>query len=177
MKKLIFVLVVVCLLAACETKYYFVLVTNDTSKTVSFTYNDTQDTLTENTSKIYDVKTYTLPPQNINVPDGALSVKMNQHGDTFIFVDVEPIVLNVTNSLPIDIKIRADNYIWDDDNKSIELSIQANIERTDKLFIYTVKPKFTTTSDYPVIYDWKIINLDELDASGNQKKKLSLIIR
>jgi hypothetical protein len=177
MKKLFFLASIVFLFVACETKYYTVLITNDSSKTVSYTYNDSNDTLASKTSKTYEVKAYTQSPQNINVLDGALSIKLNQKGDTFTFVDVDPIIFNVTNSLPFDIKIKADNYIWDDDNNSTELSIQANKERKDNLFIYTAKPKFTTTSNYKVVYDWDITNLDELDAAGNPIKLLSLIIR
>jgi len=177
MKRLILTLSIVSALVACEIKEYSVLITNASSKTVSFTYNDSADMLAADTSKAYKVFAYTQPPKDIYVPGGALSVTMNQKGDTFTFVDVEPIIFNVTNSLAIGITIKADNYIWDNINNSVELSIPAQAERTVELFIYTVKPEFTATSDYPVIFDWNIIDLDELDGAGNPKKKLFLMIR
>ena len=170
MKKLFFVPCIVCLLAACETKYYSVLITNDTSKTVSFTYNDTQDTLTGNTSKTYEVKAYTPPPQNINVPKGALSVEMNQQGDSFTFVNVVPIELNIVNTLPIDVTIKAQNYIWDEISASIEVSILAQKERIDKLFIYTSKPNFTLSSAYPVVFKWSITDLKESEESEESEE-------
>jgi hypothetical protein len=175
MKRLILTLSIVFTLVACEIKTYSVLIINASSKTVSFTYNDLEDTLVANTSKAYEALANTPSPQNINVPNGALSVTMNRKGDTFTFVDVEPIIFNVVNTLPFEITIKADSYIWDNNNNSFGLSIPAQEERTD--VIYTEKPKFTATSEYPVIFDWNIIDLEELDGSGNPKKKLSLVIR
>ena len=183
MKRLILTLSIVFVLAACEIKEYSVLITNASSKTVSFTFNDSEDTLAADTSKAYKVSAYTPPPKNIYVPNGALSVTMNKNGDTFTFVDVEPIIFNVTNSLPIGITIRADDYIWDNINNSVELSILAKEERTDELFIYTVHPKFTTESNYSVVFDWNIIDIPDesgnpiLDASEKPQKKLSLVVR
>ena len=157
MKKLIFVLAVLAtlLVVGCETKYYTVLVTNDSSKTVSYTYNNTSDTLAAKTSKTYEVKAYTQPPKDISVP-GALSVKItSKGGDTFTFVDIEPYNLNVVNKLPIEVKIKADNYI--DDNGSTKLVIDANTEKTTAK-IYTSNPNFTALTDYPVIIDWNYKN-------------------
>ena len=153
MRKLFFSVIIVFLLLACETSYYSVLIINNSSKTVSFTYNGSSDTIDRNTSKTYEVKAYTEPPQNINVLDGALSVKMNRKGDSFTFVDVEPFDLNVVNNLLIEVKIKADNYI--DDNGSTEFTIGANVEKTTAK-IYTSTPEFTSLIDYPVIIDWNV---------------------
>jgi len=191
MKKLILVFSIACLFISCETKYYSVSITNDSKKrTVSYTYNGSSDTLDPGDSKTYEVKAYTQTPTNIKVLNYALSVTMNQKGDTFTFVDVEPIIFNVVNSLPVEVTIKADNYIWDSKDGKIELSVPPQTEipnekRPEKLFIYTEKPKFTITSDYSVKYEWNITDLDELDDSENPvlddsekpKKKLSLIIR
>jgi hypothetical protein len=152
MKKVVFAIsIVLLIIVGCETKYYSVLITNDSGKTVSYIYNDISDTLASKTSKTYEVLAYTQLPKNINVPNGALSVKMNQKGDTFTFVDVEPLNLNVVNKLPIEIKIRADSYI--DDNGATEFTIDANAEKTTGK-IYTSKPVFRSLTDYPVIIDW-----------------------
>jgi hypothetical protein len=187
MKKILLAFSIVCLFISCETKYYSVLVTNKSKeKTVSYTYNDVSDSLGPNESKTYEVEAYTLPPANIEDENGVASIEMKWDGDTYTFVDVEPIIFNVVNLLPFEIKIKAYNYIWDETNASVELSIRAQEERTDELFIYTEKPKFTATSDYPVKsveYEWNITDLlDEsensiLDDPGKPKKKLSLVIR
>jgi hypothetical protein len=185
MKKLILVFSIVCLFISCETRYYSVLVTNNSEKgrTVSYTYNGSSDTLAPSESKTYEVEAYTLPPANIKDEYGIASIKVERDEDIFTFVDAEPIIFNVINSLPISITIKADNYIWDGNDNSFELSIPAQEERTEGLFIYTANPKFTTESDYSVIFDWNINDiLDEsenpiLDGSGKSKKKLSLIIR
>ena len=178
MKKLILTFTIVCLFISCETSYYSVSVTNNSeTKTVSYTYNDSSDTLAPGESETYEVEAYTEPPANIEDENGVASIEMKRDGDIFTFVDVEPIILNVINTLPIPITIKADNYIWDEINASVELSVPAREERTERLFIYTENPKFTITSDYPVIYEWNITDIDELDDSGNPKKKLSLIIR
>lgn len=162
MKKLLFAAGIVCLLSACGTEYYSVSVINYSEKTVSYVYNGSSDTLAARTpetpdspeiydSKTYEVKAYTQPPQNINVPDGVLSVTMNQKGNTFTFVDAEPFTLNVVNRLPFEVKFKADNYI--DDNGSVEFTIDADTEKTAK--IYTSKPGFTSlTEDHTVIIDW-----------------------
>jgi hypothetical protein len=179
MKKLILVFSIVCLFISCETRYYSVLVTNksEKGKTVSYTYNGSSDTLTPGESKTYEVEAYTQRPADIKDEYGIASIKIERDGDIFTFKDAELIVLNVANSLPFDITIKADNYIWDEKNNSSELLIPAKDERTDELFIYTVNPEFTTESNYSVVFDWNITDLDELNDSGNPKKKLSLVIR
>jgi hypothetical protein len=152
MKKLLVIFsIAFLLLAGCEEKYYSVLITNDSEKTVSFTYNDSDDTLASKTSKTYEVKAYTQPPTNINFP-GALSVRMIQKGDAFTFEDIPSINLNVKSFLLIDIKIKADNYIWDDEYGSTEFFIPKGEERNG--LIYTEKPNFTTIPSYPAIIDW-----------------------
>jgi hypothetical protein len=85
MKKLIFVFGIICLFLACDTKYYSVLITNVSSKTVLFTYNDSPDTLAPNASKTYEVKAYTQPPINIIDENGIASIEMTRNGEQFIF--------------------------------------------------------------------------------------------
>ena len=176
MKKQLLAFSIACLFFSCETKYFSVLVTNGSSKTVTYTYNGLSDErLASGASKTYEVEAYTLPPANIRDEIDVASIEMKRDGDIFTFVDAEPIIFNVANSLPFDITIKADNYIWDKKDNSFALSIPAQEEIKDGLFIYTEKPKFTTTSDYPVKFEWKII--EEKDESGKPKKKLSLIIK
>jgi len=188
MKKLLLTFSIVCLFISCETKYYSVLVKNESTKTVSYTYNGSSDTLDPSASKAYEVEAYTRPPADIKDEHGIASIEIQRNEDIFTFKDAEPIIFNVANTLPFEVRIKADNYIWyeyEEEGKkyvSFELSVPAqkeipNEERPDDLFIYTETPKFTATADYSVSCEWKIIDLEELDASGNPKKKLSLIIR
>jgi hypothetical protein len=155
MKKVLILASIVFALAGCEATHYSVLIKNNSSKTVSYVYNGSPDTLDPGKSKNYEVEAYIQPPANISVP-GALSVAMNRHGDTFTFVDADEIILKVVNTLSIAITIKADNYIWDKNNNSVELSIPENSKREDDLVIYTSNPRFTSTSSYPVSIDWNL---------------------
>ena len=167
MKKLAFALAVGFLLfLGCDTReFYTVLITNESksSKTVSYEYDGHLDELTPNQSKTYQVKAYTPPPKNITDQNGIASLEMNRKGDDFTFIDAIPFNLNVINRLPIDIIIKADNYI---DNKGlIELTIVSNDESTGAK-IYTKNPKFTSTTDYPIIVEYTVV-----------KDEMSVIIR
>jgi uncharacterized protein (UPF0333 family) len=77
----------VLLFAGCETKYYSVLITNELSKDVSYTYNGSSDTLASNTSKTYEVLAYTPPPIIITYEDGIEKIIMERNGDHFTFTD------------------------------------------------------------------------------------------
>jgi hypothetical protein len=157
------------------------LVKNEsTVKTVSYTYNGISDTLAPSESKTYEVEAYTLPPANIADQNGIASIIMKRNGDLFTFIDAKnndpslELNLKVVNTLPISITIKANNYI--DDNNSMEMSISANSEKSS--LIYTRNPNFSTiNTNYPVIFEWSIAELDELDTSGNPKKEILLIIR
>ena len=90
MRKLFLVVCIALLVAACETKFYTVLISNGSSKTVSYTYNDTFDTLAPSTSKTYyDVKAYTQPPKNYADQDGNESIKIKYNSMTgdYTFID------------------------------------------------------------------------------------------
>jgi len=155
MKKLLVVFGVVFLLSAgCDEKNYTIIIKNDSSKTVTFTYDGTRESLDPFASKTYEVKAYAQQqPVDISVP-GAVSVKMDRKEDTFTFVDVKPFTLTVENKLTNDdVKIKAENYIEDDDG-STEITIKANSSKTAK--IYTSEPKFTTLT--PASIDWKFSN-------------------
>ena len=170
MKKLFFAAGIVCLLAACETKYYSVLITNESSKTVSYTYNDVSDTLPpynpsqdpSEYSKTYEVEAYTMPPKNIKDENGIASIEMNRDGDNFIFKDATPIGMNIRNALPDEVKrIKAGNYI--SYNGSFLVSVPGGETISDELYIYTNKPDFSLEADngiiepsYSVTFKWTI---------------------
>lgn len=162
MKKLLFASIIVfCLIIlGCETRYYAVSITNNTSKTVSYTYNDITDSLSASETKVYEVKAYTQPPKDIVDQNGIASLILNQNSDSFAFIDATPCQLNVLNNLPVNITIKADNYI--DNNNLMELEINANTTNTDAV-IYTKNPNFTSVSNYPIIINWNITgNIMEL---------------
>jgi hypothetical protein len=155
MKKLLFMLGVVLLLVlGCETKYYPVSITNNTAKSVSYTYDDVSDTLPASQSKTYEVKAYTQPPKDFIDENKIASLKMEQKGDSFTFIPATPLDLKVINKLPIDITIKADNFI--DNNGSMELEIKKDTESTGAK-IYTKNPRFTSTSNYPIVYEWAVV--------------------
>jgi hypothetical protein len=154
MKKLSLIALVCLALAACETKYYSVLITNNSSKDVSYSYNGASDTLVSGKSKGYEVEAYTQPPKDMSVT-GPMSVTMESKSEEYIFTNVPPVNLHVINTLPSNIIIKADSYI--DDNGSTELLIESLQEKTTAN-IYTENPRFTVLSGYSAIIDWKIEN-------------------
>ena len=139
------------LFVGCGNKeFYTVLIKNESLlKTVSYEYDRNSDTLTPNQSKTYEVKAYTQPPKSIVDQNGIASLKMERNGDHITFADETSLDLNVINMLPVDITIKADNYI--DNNGSTELKIESNDEST-LAKIYTKSPKFTSTTNYPTNY-------------------------
>jgi hypothetical protein len=152
MNKLIFFVLGCLILISCEVKYYGVIITNNSSKAVSYIYNDSADTLSSAESKTYQVRAYTQPPKGISVAAGAMSIKMESKSDEYVFSDAESIDLRVFNTLPITITLKADDYI--EDGGSVELAVESQKEKTAK--IYTKNPKFTILSGYPTIIDWNI---------------------
>ena len=82
----------------------------------------------------------------------------SSRGEIFTFTDVGFLNLNVINTLSVPITIRADNYI--DNGNSMELTIGPGDEETAK--IYTKNPRFTSTSNYPIIFDWNVIGNEVL---------------
>ena len=168
MKKLIFIISMTCLFLACDTKYYSVLIINDSSKTVSFTYDDSPDTITPLSSKTYEVKAYTQPPENIIDENGIASIEMSRNGDQFIFNEAEKMEMSILNTLKVDVKrIKADNYIsYNKDNKaSFLVTVPEGKTISDGLFIYTNKPNFSLEADddgiiepsFPVVFEWNIV--------------------
>jgi len=156
MNKLVFVLGFTFLLfAGCETKYYTVLITNDSSRLVSYTYNDSGDNLVPSASKTYyDVKPYTSPPvisdETVRV---RVKIEYNAVTGAYTFKDAESFNLIVDNQRSEPVTIKADNYI--DDGGSVECTIlDSTIKDTAK--IYTSNPKFT--SDSPIIINWSFSN-------------------
>lgn len=141
---------VALLVFGCDNdKFYTVSVRNNSSKTVSYEYAGHSDTLAVQESKTYEIKEYTQPPSNIVDQNGIASLNVDRHNqkDEYIFTTATPFDLNVLNTLPVDITIKAGNYI--DNNGLMELTIESQKENTGAK-IYTQTPKFISTSNYPI---------------------------
>jgi len=156
MKKLHLIIVFCILTVSCkdEIKIYNISITNNSTKSVSYTYNGSSDSLAVSETKKYEVKAYTGSPQNLVDQNGIASVELNVDnlkGDYFIVPAPEPINLSVTNTLPIEVSIRAGNFI--DDSGSPIFTISANSEKSTAK-IYTKNPIFTSLISYPIIIDW-----------------------
>jgi hypothetical protein len=76
------------LFLSCGEKIYDVTIINNSSKTVSYVYDDEADVLEPGESKQYKVEAYTQPPRDISV-NGEMNIIMIVNGDVFTFVDIE----------------------------------------------------------------------------------------
>jgi uncharacterized protein YkuJ len=158
-------LLIVALLGfiGCEITYYPITITNNSSKTVSYFYNGSTDTLEPTKSKSYQVKAYTQMPVNFSVVSSeTLTVTMVNEREEYIFKDIDPINLNVVNMMPFPVTIKAGNYIDADGTGSgeIGLLIPENTENQNAK-IYTTRPKFTITADYPINsikIEWRMVD-------------------
>ena len=169
MKKIlsaITILGIVFLLPGCDfPEYYNHTVKNESeSKTISYTFNgsDVVDILAPDESKEYQSKTGKLFKGIANVSAGSphgfgVSVIVKLNGNDFTFIDVDPFNLNVINTLPFEVTIKADNYI--DLDGSTELTIEPYPEEATAIIytsakIYTSNPKFTSSTNPLIKFDW-----------------------
>jgi hypothetical protein len=161
--------------SSCDEKSYTVTIKNESSRLVSYAYNGEINFLGKdigvNNIKEYKVGPYTPAPKDINVirePDGdfdneTMTIRMEKHEDNiYTFKDGDEINLSVDNTLPIDVVLKADNYIYF--NGSTEVKIQAYGHEEGKIYlavyrqeedkIYTTIPNFTLfPSNYTVDWD------------------------
>jgi hypothetical protein len=129
---------------------YNISIVNNSSKTVSYRYDGNSDTLASGDSRDYQVKAYTQEPSDISIiPAGTLTIKMSRKGEAYIFENIEPINLNVANTMPFPVTIKADYYIDADGAGKTELLIPEKSEKTEAK-IYTSRPRFAISADYPV---------------------------
>jgi len=93
-KTAVFAVIMACILVAgCEAKYYTVLIKNESSEAVTYSYNDSENNhLAPGASKTYyEVKPYTQPPIII-VPDQSeeksIEIKYDTTTGGYTFVGV-----------------------------------------------------------------------------------------
>lgn len=133
------------ILISCEQTYYSVPVTNNSSKTVCFSYDGSIDNLDPSKSKLYSVVAHTLPPVLLGVvPEGVRNVDVKRDNDGYKFVDLPAISLHVMNTLPVEITVKADDFI-DDSNNQTFLTVSENTEIINAK-IYAKNPIFTVTA-------------------------------
>ena len=175
---LVSVIFVVALLVSCQHDFddlHYTIV-NNSSETVSFYFNNDPNRIylyATNTSRSFTINSGRgiQRPENITFSGHPRSIRMDTTGGstrgfTYTFVSVYSITLNVTNTLPIEVTIRADDFI-DGDYLTIPPNPPpSNETNTRTSTIYTDSPRFTTTprylpgSGYPIRVTWTI------DASG-----------
>jgi hypothetical protein len=163
MKKLLLILSIVFMLLACGdsgffTNNYDVYINNKSTKTISYTFNGSPDSVLAGEKKTYTVSGSTFDSdiailENVKDENGLMSVNIdNKAAQSFIFTNADLYNLNVANKLPIAIEIKSENRI--NNNGSNTLIINAN--DTDTAKIYMPIEKITALTNYPIIIDRNI---------------------
>jgi len=169
MKKVLFLFCFVLLLSSCPDHFNDIVYTinNNSSKIISFNFNNEYVSLQPKPEEPDELIEYSaefavnssegnVKPVNVVFSGHQKSIKMNsanlgRAGIEYNFVDVSPFDLKVVNTLPVGITIKADDFI--DYEGETELTVAPS--ETASAIIYTDKPKFSITADYPVVIDWK----------------------
>jgi len=143
------------LFLGCDVASYSILLTNSTeTKTVSYMFNGTYGTLNPLGTRAHEVGAWMQPPVDVVDQHGIASIKVVTNGMTgdHTFVYARPIILEVINTLPIDVTIQAGNFIYnsfsstsDDVRTTMFLAIRAHDTAT--AVIYTENPQFTAPTD------------------------------
>jgi len=157
MRKFGFLAVVLPLLfLGCEVASYSILLTNDTeTKIISYTYNGISGVLGPSETRLYEVGAWTQPPTDVVDQNEIASVIVRTNGATgdHAFVYARMILLEVKNTLPVGVTIRAGNFI--DNDGSMELTIGEG--ETETAVIYTENPVFTADGNFPASFGINII--------------------
>jgi len=120
MKKLLFILFIAVFLGSCKGVFDNVIYTisNDSSKNITFTFNDITNTLQNGESIIYVINSeqgrFTI--EDIKLEEHPRSITLTTinkgtAGIFYTFIDNIPLNLNVKNNLSIPVTVKADNFI------------------------------------------------------------------
>jgi len=193
MKKPLFILLIIILFWSCSNEFDDITytITNDSSKTVLFLFNNDLISLNKNEKITYSINSEKdrLAPENIEFSGHKRSVKlemsnMGTKGIFYTFVDVTCFTLSVMNTLSIPITIKADDFIAASvdtdpdafDDEDFTLLIKENI--TEKASIYTSTPNFRIIlNDYPVVIEWKFIDKIKEDDTVIEINTIYVIIK
>jgi hypothetical protein len=151
-------------MTSCSRDYDYINYTikNNSSKSVSFTFNNTSNTLNSNESVAYIINSGegVFYPKNITFSGHIKSIildRLNLGAGAYKYTFNNNIryKLEIVNSLSIAVSITSDDNI--DNNGAISISIPANT-KVDT-YIYTSKPNFKLTSDpFPVVFSYTFNN-------------------
>jgi hypothetical protein len=141
MKKLLITLSIVLLLFSCGdngffTNKYDIYINNKSTKTISYTFNSSPDSVLAGGKKTYTVSGSTFDSdmailENVKDENGLMSVNIdNMAAQSFIFTDADLYNLNIVNKLPTAIEIKSENRI--NNNGLNTLIINANDFRAHK---------------------------------------------
>jgi hypothetical protein len=163
MKKFIIVLVtvVMLILAACGSDYYDRVISNQSSKIVSYVYDGRTETLAPYILKVYSVTLAVHEPSSITFDGHPKSIVVESEGWNYIFAGVTPIPLVVKNTLGSVIKI--ENEYIDYSPTGTEYYTSFNVAANKvaaPAVVYTATPVFTITPvsayTYPITADYQI---------------------
>jgi len=158
MRKSLFILFIAVFFGSCQGEFENVkyTITNDSSKSVKFTFYNTTKTLAKDTSITYIINSEQgrFAPKDIIFSGHKKSVNLETlnngtSGIFYTFTNNNPLTLNVVNMLSIPITIKADDFIAvsgaDDayNAKEFTLKIKEKVEKT--ALIYTSTPNFSVT--------------------------------
>jgi len=156
------------LISACDiSEYYYYTVKNESAKTVSFIFNDSLniETIAPANLKEFQTKTGQRFTGINNIDAGSpygfgfsvlMESKTTSTGINYTFKNNNPFDLHVTNTLPVNVIIKADDFIDNEGQPTITINANSS-NNTAK--IYTKNPVFSLTSEpYPVIFNWNFEN-------------------
>jgi hypothetical protein len=179
-------LFVMLFLAACGADYYDRVISNRSSKNVTYTYDGKRETLGAGDSRTYSVTLAVHAPSSFSFDpelDHPKEVVMKPEGFDYIFENAPKIKLVVYNTLTTtNITISseyidangtggADNATSFEVDKVIDASTHTDSSTTyPNAVIYTRTPVFTVTSDdlpgYDFQVEYKIENISDTDTMG-----------
>jgi len=174
MKKTLFISLIIAFLGSCQGEFEDITYTikNDSSKSVSFSFNDISKNFNNGDSMTYTINSEKgiFAPKDISFTGHVRSVnliKLNKgtSGIFYTFSDNNPLTLNVRNSLVAPITIKADDFIGSSTDTgtafdSTKYTLTINNGAVVKALIYTSTPNFTfpnSSAPYPEI-DLKLEN-------------------
>jgi hypothetical protein len=192
MKKLLFILFIAVLLGACRGEFDIVnyTIVNDSSKNITFTFNDITKTLAKDTSVTYTINSEQgrFVPEKINYLGHKKSVNLETlnkgtAGIFYTFTDNKPLTLNVENKSLVPVTVKADDLIYADANTGVgaydkkEFTLKVKEDSEEKALIYTSTPKFSVKDartleqvtsgillyPYPIEVDWELIDDDTIN--------------
>jgi len=150
MKKPLFILFIAVLLWSCQGEFENVkyTITNDSSKQIKFTFNDTTKTLAKDTSITYTINSEQgrFAPKDIIFSGHKKSINLETlnngtAGIFYTFTDNTPFTLNVENKLSIPVTITADDFIDNLGEPTVKVIEKGNVTA----LIYTSTPNFSVT--------------------------------